>query len=87
MNSEFYINNLKEKLPEIKRFGHKIFILVRDNAPAHVSEATQQFIKEKKINELKDWPDFSPDLNPIENVWGIIKMELGKKDLEREKMN
>ena len=31
----------------------------------------------------KIWP-FSSDLNPIENVWGIIKMELEKKDLERE---
>ena len=23
-------------------------------------------------------------MNPIENVWGIIKMELEKKDLERK---
>ena len=70
----------------MKRVRHKNFILVRDNAPAHVSEVTQQFIKEKKISELKDWQAFSSDLNPIENVWGIIKMELEKKDLER-KMN
>ena len=84
MNSELYINILKEKLSEMKRVGHKNFILVRDNAPAHVSEATQQFIKEKKINELKDWPAFSPYLNPIEKVWGIIKMELKKRDLERK---
>ena len=68
VNSELYINILKEMLPKMKRVGHKNFILVGNNAPAHVSEATQKFIKEKKINELKDWPAFISDLNPIENV-------------------
>ena len=66
MNSELYINILKEKFSKIKRVALKFFILVRDNVPAHISEAKQQFIKEKKIFELKDRPAFSPDLNPFE---------------------
>ena len=51
-----FIYILKEKLPEMKRVVHKNFILVRDNehAHGHISETTQNFIKEKKINELKD---------------------------------
>ena len=65
MNSELYINILKVKLTETKRVVHKNLILVRNNVPAHISEATQQFIKEKKINDMKDCPAFSPDLNPI----------------------
>ena len=66
MNSELCINFLKVKLTEAKRFVHKNFILVRNNVPAHISEVTQQFIKEKKINDMKDWLVLSPDLNPIE---------------------
>ena len=69
MNSELCINIFKKKLIETKRVVHKNFILVRNNVPVHISEATQQFIKEKKINDLKDCPAFSLDLNPIEMYW------------------
>ena len=41
MNSELYINILKEKLLEMIRVVHQNFILARDNTPAHVSEAIQ----------------------------------------------
>ena len=52
--------------------------MIRDSESAHISEATQQFIKEIKINELKHWPAFFPDLSFIKNGWEIIKMELEK---------
>ena len=62
MDSELYISILKEKLPEMKRVSHKNFILVRDNASARVSEATQKFIKEKKIMNIK-----------IDQIWIPLK--------------
>ena len=65
MNSELYINILKEKLPKVKKVVHKGFILVRDNAPERASETTQHFIKEKKVNELKILSALCQDLNPI----------------------
>jgi transposase len=62
------------------------FIFQQDNAPCHRSASTVSFLKTKKINIL-DWPANSPDVNPIENLWGIIKRKINNMDtLNSEKM-
>ena len=33
--------------------------------------------------KVVDWPGNSPDLNPIENIFGIMKRELGKVNTQR----
>lgn len=42
-----------------------------DNAPIHASYWTGFFLQRNCINVL-NWPACSPDLNPIENIWGQI---------------
>ncbi|CAJ0941103.1 unnamed protein product, partial [Ranitomeya imitator] len=46
-----------------------------DNDPKHKAKATQEFIKAKKWNIL-EWPSQSPDLNPIEHAFHLLKTKL-----------
>ena len=55
----------------------------RDNASYHCSQQAKEWIKKNKVKEILDWPPNSPDLNPIENVWGIIKRELQKENISK----
>lgn len=58
-------------LPFWRRTRHQKLVFMQDNAPIHRSRSTKDWLARKQI-ALLEWPPNSPDLNPIENVWGIM---------------
>jgi transposase len=60
---------MKEILPIIYKLG---LTFMQDNAPIHVLNESKQWFADNGI-KLLDWPPYSPDLNPIENLWFPLK--------------
>ena len=57
--------------------------LYNDNDSKHKSKLAQEYLKKHKIVAL-EWPPYSPDLNPIENIWGIMVAKLRKKNISTQ---
>jgi len=54
-------------------------VFQQNNAPIHTAQKVTKWFKEKKI-ETMDWPACSPDLNPIENIWKLLKDNVQKRE-------
>ncbi len=59
-------------------FKNAGFIFQQDLAPAHTAKSTKSWLNDHGVGVL-DWPANSPDLNPIENLLGIVKRKMRNK--------
>ena len=58
-------------------YRRDIFVM-HNLASFHNSKSTRIFLYCKEIHIL-EWPGYSPDLNPEENVWDIMKKYIGNQ--------
>ena len=56
------------------------FTFMHDGAPCHTAKSVSQYLASENIPVLS-WPGNSPDLNPIENVWAIVKRRMAQKHI------
>ena len=78
MNARRYIEVLRsELLPTFELHGCSHFM--QDSAPCHTANVVKRFLVNNGIETIK-WPGNSPDLNPIENAWKILKDKIAGKN-------
>ena len=83
VNQNTYLDLLSEHLDDcftLCRIPRTTGSFMQDGASCHTANMIKQWFEWVGIDYIKDWPGNSPDLNPIENLWSIMKARLKDRD-------
>ena len=79
----FKQKGLTRFLSNCRKAMRKNLLLIWDNAPAHKSKEIKMYLAEQDEEDPAIWmeniPPYSPELNPIEQLWAYVKKELANQ--------
>ena len=79
LNAAAYQDILREHLLPLELTENGM-VFQQDNAACHTAATTTRFFAEHNI-EVIPWPAQSPDLAPIENLWGYLQQRLDAREI------
>jgi hypothetical protein len=75
LNAKGYLDILEAAgIPALPSFNG---IFMDDNAPIHRASIVKDWKADYSLDCIS-WPPYSPDLSPVENLWGYMKDRLNK---------
>jgi len=83
ISANIYLKILESYFLPFKHTAHELVgggvMFQQDNAPIHTARIVTKWFETNNI-KIIDWPAASPDLNPIENIWKLLKNNVQKRD-------
>lgn len=76
----FKKKGLTRFMTNCRKKWRKNLLIIWDNAPSHKSKVVKAYLAQQEKDNPAIWveniPPYSPELNPIEQLWGYLKKKL-----------